>query len=85
MTNEPPPEAARSTRLSWLNVITAGLVAILFVMFVVQNSEPVVLKFLSWTFETSRVVLMGLSAVAGVVIWELLTSARRRAKTKRKG
>ena len=75
--SQPRPEA-----LSWPSVIVAFLIAALFVIFVVQNSESVELNFLRWSFVTSRVVLMALSAGAGIVVWELLTFARRRNKKK---
>lgn len=58
------------------------VVASVFVVFVVQNSETVQLRFLTWTFESPRVVLIALSAVVGIVIWELLRFSRRRSRKK---
>ena len=72
----------RPGALSWPSVIEAFLIAAVFVVIVVQNSESVELNFLRWSFVTSRVVLMALSAGAGIVVWELLTLARRRNKQK---
>jgi uncharacterized integral membrane protein len=63
-------------------VLAATIVAI-FIIFAVQNTESVTIEFLSWDFKLSQFLMMVLSAVAGVVIWEFAGVYSKRAKKKR--
>ena len=48
--------------------IIAGVLIILFLIVLGQNTEVVTLRFLVWKISMSRIVLMLLSMLAGVVI-----------------
>lgn len=63
-------------------VLAATIVAI-FIIFAVQNTESVTIEFLSWDFKLSQFLMMMLSAVAGVVIWEFAGVYSKRAKKRR--
>ena len=63
-------------------VLAATIVAI-FSIFAVQNTKSVTIEFLSWDFKLSQFLMMMLSAVAGVVIWEFAGVYSKRAKKRR--
>lgn len=48
-------------------------------VFALQNVQKVDLTFLLWTFESRRVVVIGISVVVGIVIgWLIGTSGNRK-------
>ena len=53
-------------------VIAAVLLALLLLVLVVQNTEVVAIKLLFWEFEASRVILITLTALIGLVCGYLL-------------
>lgn len=57
----------------WKNprVVAAAIGALLFLIFVIQNSGRVEVDFLFWNFGARLIILMILCAAAGVGIWEL--------------
>lgn len=59
-----------------LALILALLLAIAVAVFAVQNSIPVTVSFLLWEAQTSVVVLVLASALAGVLISALFAAAR---------
>ena len=63
-------------------LIVAVLIVTAFVVFAVQNTAKVEISFLSWSFQLSQFLMMLLSAIAGVVIWEFAGFYSRRAKKK---
>jgi len=50
-----------------VKLIAAGVLALLLLILIVQNSEVVSLRLLFWEFQMSRVVLILLTAIAGFV------------------
>ncbi len=66
-----------------VRLVLAALIVAVFVIFAAQNTERVTIEFLSWSFQLSQFLMMLLSAVAGVVIWQLAGAYSRRAKRKR--
>lgn len=62
-------------------VVAVALVAIV-VIFAVQNTNSLDVEFLAWSFAMPRILLMLLSAVIGIVIWELAGLLRRRSRAK---
>ena len=68
-------------------LILAGFLAFLVVVFFYQNNQPVTLRFLVWTLDTSQIVLMLVMLLIGAGMSWLLGSylrikARRQAKEK---
>jgi uncharacterized integral membrane protein len=64
-------------------LVVAAVIVAIFIIFAVQNTESVTIEFLSWNFQLSQFLMMVLSAVAGVVIWEFAGVYSKRAKKKR--
>jgi uncharacterized integral membrane protein len=64
----------------WQNprVIAAAAGALVFLIFVVQNSGSVQVDFLFWDFRLSLIILMALCALGGAGILELVRHLRRR-------
>lgn len=64
--------------------IARGIATLLLIAFAVtfalQNSETVEVSFLAWDFSMSKILLMIVSAVVGVVLWWLLSRLLRRNK-----
>lgn len=58
----------------------AAVPVIAFVVFAIQNSDSVEVDFLTWTFSIRQIFLMVLSAVVGIIAWELARLMRRRAR-----
>ena len=51
-------------------VVIAGLLALLLVVFTVQNAEVVEIRFLFWKLEMSRaIVLFGVGGIGSLVGW----------------
>lgn len=76
-----PVEAEAGMDKSVLAKLIAAIVlAVAFVVFAVQNSASIEVEFLAWDFTTYQILVMVLSAVFGIVLWELAGFLRRRAK-----
>lgn len=67
-------------RSALAKLIAASVLAVAFVVFAVQNSASIEVEFLAWNFSTYQILVMVLSAVIGIVLWELAGFLRRRAK-----
>ncbi len=61
-----------------VKLILAGVAVAAFVVFALQNAENVSVTFLVWDFQMRKIVLMVLSAAAGILAWELGKYLRRR-------
>lgn len=65
--------------------IARGLATLLLIAFAVtfalQNSETVEVTFLAWDFSMSKILLMIVSAVVGVMLWWLLSRLMKRSKS----
>jgi uncharacterized integral membrane protein len=62
--------------------ISRGLATLLLIgfatAFAVQNSETVDVSFLAWEFSMSKILLMIVSAVVGILLWKLVARLLRR-------
>lgn len=63
-------------------LILGVAVVVIFVVFALQNTAKVTIQFLSWSFQISQFLTMLLSAIAGVLIWELASAYSRHRKRK---
>lgn len=79
---EEPKEPIDKALLARL--ILGAVIVAAFATFALQNTEQVTTEFLGWSFQLSQFLTMLLSAIAGVLIWELAGAYTRRAKKKRK-
>jgi putative membrane protein len=81
----------KRTRASelWIGVVTAAVLAILFLVFIAQNSDKVTIHFLGWDGRLSLAISLLLSAVIGALlvavpgiarIIQLRTALRKNAK-----
>ena len=52
-------------------VVTIIVISALVLIFMVQNSEVLQVNFLLWSFQTSRIALIVISLVAGILIGRL--------------
>ncbi len=78
----PPPAEETGPGVPWgLTVVL--LLALLLVVFAVQNTQPVALTFLAWEWEFPLVVMIVSVVVISVVATELLGWAMRRRRARR--
>jgi len=54
----------------------AAIMALILVIFALQNTTEVEISFLSWTVQTHRSVVVATSAAAGILIGWLMRAAR---------
>ena len=84
----PPPAAMPLTRAGalWSALIAGFLVLIVLLVFVTQNTSPVELAFLTWTWSLPTGVAILLAAISGGLVTALVGTARifqlRRAAKK---
>lgn len=70
----PRPSAARDplrgSRTSglWAAIVASGLVLVLLIIFIAQNTDPVEVRFLSWEGETPLAVALLIATVAGLFL-----------------
>jgi len=62
-----------------VKLAVAIALAVLVVIFAIQNAEPVGVEFLIWTWTASRALVLFLVFLAGVAVGWLGRAARRRA------
>lgn len=78
----PRPEGSadplRGSRTSgvWLAVVLGGLVLVLLIVFIAQNTDPVNVRFLGWEGETPLAVALLIATVAGLFLAALAGSLR---------
>ncbi len=68
-------------RAAVVKLAVAGVLAVLFIVFIVQNADSVDVSFLAWSFGVRQFVLILASAIIGIAIWELATLMRRRRRS----
>ena len=76
------------TGAAWVAVVIAAIVLIFFLIFILQNSEPVEVQYLGWQGTLSLGVAMMFAALAGALTVGLLGTVRilqLRARAKRAG
>ena len=76
------PEAERDplrgsrTSGAWATVIVLGLVLVLLIVFIAQNTQRVDVSFLGWTGQTPLAVALLIAAVAGLALTAVAGSLR---------
>ena len=84
MTNErssvPPLPEPVKTRPAVVKTLFAAMLAVLFFGFLLTNSEDANIEFLWWQVELPLWLVLVMSALAGIVIWELSGYLRRRRR-----
>ena len=84
MTNErssvPPLPEPVKTRPAVVKTLVAAMLAVLFIGFLLANSEDVTVEFLWWEGSLPLWLILVISALTGVVIWELAGYLRRRRR-----
>jgi uncharacterized integral membrane protein len=61
---------------AWVSVSAAALIAVLLIIFLVQNTHAVQVKFLWMTTSTSLALMLLIAAVGAVLITVILGTAR---------
>lgn len=93
-TGEPRPDPLRSSRTgrAWVSVVALGVVLVLLIIFIAQNTRRVTVSFLGWQGETPLAVALLIATVAGLLlaaiagtlrIWQLRRRVKREAKRAR--
>ena len=77
-TPEPGRDPLRGSRTSgaWATVIVLGLVLLLLVVFIAQNTQQVDVSFLGWTGQAPLAVALLIAAVAGLALTAVAGSLR---------
>lgn len=75
----PLPEPVK-TRPAVAKTLIAAMLAVLFFGFLVANSDDVDVEFLWWKESLPLWLILMMSALAGIVIWELGSYLRRRRR-----
>ncbi len=72
------PDPLRGSRTSgaWATVIVLGLVLLLLIVFIAQNTQQVDVSFLGWTGQTPLAVALLIAAVAGLALTAVAGSLR---------
>lgn len=73
------PEPVK-TRPAVVKTLIAAMIAVLFVGFLLQNSDDTSVEFLWWEGSLPRWLILVVAAVTGVVVWELASYLRRRRR-----
>lgn len=68
----------RSSRTSglWIAVAASGVVLVLLIIFIAQNTDPVDVRFLSWEGKTPLAVALLIATVAGLFLATIAGSLR---------
>ena len=73
------PEPVK-TRPAVVKTLIAAMIAVIFLGFLAENLEDVTVEFLFWETTLPLWLLLVVSAVVGVVVWELASYLRRRRR-----
>ncbi len=66
-TGKDPLRGSRTSGL-WVAVVLSGVVAVLLIIFIAQNTDPVDVWFLGWEGETPLAVALLIATVAGLFL-----------------
>ena len=68
----------RGSRTSgiWLAVVASGLILVLLIIFIAQNTDPASIRFLGWEGETPLAVALLIATVAGLFLAAVAGSLR---------
>ena len=64
-------------------VVVGGILAVALLLLVVQNTESTPVNFLFWDVSAPLWLLLLITGALAIVIWELVSAARRHQKAKR--
>lgn len=72
------PDPLRGSRTSgvWLAVVAGGLILVLLIIFIAQNTDPVSVRFLGWEGETPLAVALLVATVGGLFLATVAGSLR---------
>ncbi|MDH2414590.1 lipopolysaccharide assembly protein LapA domain-containing protein [Nocardioides sp. CER19] len=70
-----PLKATRTGR-AWVGVVALGVVLVLLIVFIAQNTRSVTVSFLGWNGQTSLAVALLIAAVAGLFLAAVAGSLR---------
>ncbi|MCP5032400.1 MAG: LapA family protein [Actinomycetia bacterium] len=70
----------KKERSAVIKLAIAGVLVVLFIVFIVQNADSADVNFLAWSFGVRQFVLMLASAIIGIAIWELASLMWRRRR-----
>jgi uncharacterized integral membrane protein len=89
---EPTPNPLRGSRTSavWTGVVGLGVLLVLLIIFIAQNTQRAEVNFLGWSGTTSQSVALLIATVAGLALAVIAASLRilqlrRRVRRTRKG
>ncbi|GGO73632.1 hypothetical protein GCM10012276_19730 [Nocardioides deserti] len=77
----------------WAAIVAFGLVLVLLVVFIAQNTEPVLVRFLGFEGETPLAVALLIAVAAGLLLtalagtlrlWQVRRRVRRETKRSRR-
>ncbi len=81
----PAAEPAQPARAGLSISLAIGIVLlVLFAVFAVQNTEVIEVEFLTWTFQTSRITMLLVTAAVFIVLDEIAGYMWRRRRRQRK-
>lgn len=78
----------------WAAIVAFGVVLVLLVVFIAQNTDPVLVRFLGFEGETPLAVALLVAVAAGLLLtalagslrlWQVRRRVRREDKARRKG
>lgn len=75
---QPASDPLRASRTSglWIAVALSGVVLVLLIIFIAQNTDPVDVSFLGWQGETPLAVALLIATVAGLFLATIAGSLR---------
>lgn len=78
VTPKPASDPLRGSRTSglWIAVAASGVVLVLLIVFIAQNTDPVNVSFLGWEGETPLAVALLIATVAGLFLATIAGSLR---------
>jgi uncharacterized integral membrane protein len=74
--------SGRNPKASAAKMIIGGIVALLLIWFIIQNSHPVEVHLLWWQGSFPMVLVMAAAIFAGIAVWETLWLFRRRQRKR---
>ena len=73
--SEDPLRGSRTSGI-WLAVVAGGLILVLLIVFIAQNTEPARIRFLGWEGETPLAVALLIATAAGLFLAAVAGSLR---------
>lgn len=77
--NESPQSTPADWRF-WRRAAPALVLLVAFLVFLIQNAEPIEVEFLTWSVTTRGAFVLVAAAAVGALTWELMRRVLRRRK-----